>query len=938
MSGQRIGLSIALLLVSLPAGPAKAPSVWTQDTFLEFIEGSFDDGGANTYIAADGSLQLVHRWDLNNDGFLDPVFPSSHDNNYGVPSYIYWGGSRAQRTSLPGNGSHGQTIADLNRDGFPDIVLASEFNGTKTELRSFIYWGGKEGFSPNRRTGLPTVAATAVAAADLNGDGYPELVFASSGRSYQFEKLGGDFTFLRPVSDIYWGSAEGYSPKRVLQLTTHHATDIKIADLNQDGAPDLVFANFGQTPANAGVLIYWGPTYSKDRSHFLPALSAAAVALADLNGDGFIDIAKATERRPVESIEFAPSDDLPVPSFIFWGSREGFDGKRRTELPSYAARDVKAADLNHDGRPDLIYANQRADSLIYWNSADGFRPERRTALAGRNASRCAVADVNGDGRPDLVFAIEDNGRTTETSSVVYWNSTAGFSEQRKTELPTMGAVDAGVADFNRDGKPDVLFVNGRDGTAGQPVDMQLYWGGVQGYSAARRLTLPGEGLTAYTTADLNSDGWPELIAVGKELRIFQGSPVPFQIARSFTLPVHYAFSVGVADFNRDGYLDLSVADWGTGDPKQDRTLVYWGGPSGFSAGNQFRFPVPGARTHALADLDRNGYPDLIFTGTYGETLIFWNSPRGFDVERKTSLPSKLAVAAEVADLNHDGYLDIIVCNLYDYDKLEFPTVFPAIDAPPQTKPFEAGTDIFWGGPDGYSAQRRLTLPTTGGEDAAVADLNRDGYLDLVVTSYHAGVTRNHPSYIFWGSAGGIDPQKVTLLPTESASGVIASDFNRDDWPDILFSCHTQGTNHRNDSFLYWGGPEGFSEKRRALLPAKGPHFLTLEDPGHIATRKPEFTYTSKPFDAGGTVRLGRLLWQGTTPHRAALRFQVRSAPDRESLLRAAWQGPSGPDSFYTASGIVLGREGRWIQYKVMLTSPGGANSPVLRSVTLEYEK
>ena len=142
---------------------------WSQMSFLDFATGSLADGGANTYVAADGTVRLINQWDLNGDGFLDIVFPSSHDNNLGVDSFIYWGGKDGfnanRKTRLPGDGAAGVAVADLNKDGFPDVVLVNEFNGTKTELHSFIYWGSQDGYSAQKRTELPTTAATAVAVA-----------------------------------------------------------------------------------------------------------------------------------------------------------------------------------------------------------------------------------------------------------------------------------------------------------------------------------------------------------------------------------------------------------------------------------------------------------------------------------------------------------------------------------------------------------------------------------------------------------------------------------------------------------------------------------------------------------------------------------------------------------------------------------------------------
>jgi hypothetical protein len=289
----------------------------------------------------------------------------------------------------------------------------------------------------------------------------------------------------------------------------------------------------------------------------------------------------------------------------------------------------------------------------------------------------------------------------------------------------------------------------------------------------------------------------------------------------------------------------------------------------------------------------------------------------------------------VADLNSDGYLDIILCNLFAPDKLARPARPVPVSAPAQTRTFEAGTYIYWGGPKGYSPKHRTELPTIGSEDAAVVDLNRDGYLDLVISSYHAGDHRNHPSYVYWGSAQGFNTNQVTLLPTESASGVLAGDFNQDGWPDILFACHTDGSNHRCESFLYWGGPDGFSTTRRDYVPSVGTHFLSVGDIGNIANRSDQFDYISRPFDSGPKDHLESISWDGLTPGKSAITFQVRFGSSPENLQNSPWMGPKGKGSFFTQSGAELPRGSRWFQYKATLVSPNGVALPVLKSVTLK---
>src|SRR6185436_5002333 len=128
------------------------------------------------------------------------------------------------------------------------------------------------------------------------------------------------------------------------------------------------------------------------------------------------------------------------------------------------------------------------------------------------------------------FSNENDDQKNEVSSVVYWNTPEGFLSSRKTELPTLGAMAVSVDDLNRDGWPDIVFANARDGTAGQPVDTYIYWGNRNGkYSSSARQTIKAQGLTAYTASDLNADGHNDLILVGKEMRVLWGAQAGFSL-------------------------------------------------------------------------------------------------------------------------------------------------------------------------------------------------------------------------------------------------------------------------------------------------------------------------------------------------------------------------------------------------------------------------
>jgi hypothetical protein len=315
-------------------------------------------------------------------------------------------------------------------------------------------------------------------------------------------------------------------------------------------------------------------------------------------------------------------------------------------------------------------------------------------------------------------------------------------------------------------------------------------------------------------------------------------------------------------------------------------------------------------------------------------FIYWGGPGGFDNRRHTTLPCQICGSSEVADLNGDGFLDLVVNNKFDPNPA--PGKAMSYGGDPNTS-----TYVYWGDPRGYSPDRRLKLPVVGGQDAAVADLDGDGRLDLVVSSYHAGHTRMHPSYIYWNSAQGFGPRRVTMLPTNSASGVMLADFNQDGRKDILFTCHSKDGNHRNGSFLYWGSKDGYSKDRRSSIPGHGPHNMTAVDPGNVYDRGDHYDYVSPVFDGGPGARFKSITWKGTTPFRTRLEFQVRTAAKRDALQSAPWRGPGDPDSVFQTPGDKLKatpKDHRWIQYKASLISPDSVNTPVLESVSIQYSR
>src|ERR1700736_150075 len=99
---------------------------------------------------------------------------------------------RAHLNRLPAFGGGRSVIGSLNNDVYPDIVFCNYIHNYPGLRNAYIYWGGPDGYKPANRTELPTNWAAGVAAADLNGDGYPELIFANQGSEAGLESISRD--------------------------------------------------------------------------------------------------------------------------------------------------------------------------------------------------------------------------------------------------------------------------------------------------------------------------------------------------------------------------------------------------------------------------------------------------------------------------------------------------------------------------------------------------------------------------------------------------------------------------------------------------------------------------------------------------------------------------------------------------------------------------
>lgn len=940
---------IAVVLNVLVFSQERKPRlIWRQNSLKDFASGSFGDGGANTYVSAKGTIQLVNRWDLDLNGSLDLVFANTHPHVEKLDSVIFWGNGKdfdqARTSSLPNDGAQHSTAADLNRDGRSDLVLANYTNGTWDGMDSFIYSGGSADASRNssrwrfppfeRKVTLPTRAAQHSAVADLNKDGYPDIVFALSAGFWEYRAAGPEG--YESPSRIYWGSAQGFDKNRKTELPALAAAAVAVADLNNDSWPDIVFANHEKAGAfDVDSYVYWGGSKGFDPRNRteLPTSAASWVVVGDVNGDRLPDIVFANGQGNQSS--------------VYLNGSGGFSPTRRLQLATSNARACALADLNHDGWPDIFFTNHETagnpltHSYLYWGSAQGFAEDRRQEFETVGAWGVSIADLNHDGFEEIVVSNYKEHFSFDVPSYVYWNFKGKFSDTRRTSLFTHGAIGNTVADFNNDGHLDVMFMNTIGRSRGGISPIYIYWGDQQGlYTPKRRQELPAVDPYEWAAGDFNDDGWSDLVIANfgetvrwrQESYIYWGSPRGFSVDRRSALMGNGSGGVSIADLDRDGYLDIVLSNSPKASDPEKGAFVYWGSSTGFIVTERSELPI-GAISATIADLNGDGHLDLIFGSRAGEgvSILWGDGSRNYGIGRRSIVPDSQGITGvEAADLNRDGALDLILSR--------------AIDRGSRL----ASSFIAWGNKKGEFGNQPLTkFETEGTIVITVADVNQDGWLDLVCPNYNTGSSRATLSRIYLGGPEGFSPERMITLPTNAGAGSLAADFNHDGYTDVLFICHrSEGDpnqlgafgDHMTDSFLYWGSPNGFDPSHRLGIPAQGPHNDSGVDLGNIYDRRHEYDYISSAFHFD-QQKSATLSWRAQTPHGSSVHFQIRTAPTEQALPAASWSGFAGAASYYESPGRIATPDSshRWIQYRAVLKSRDGAASPALEEVVMTFD-
>lgn len=602
---------------------------------------------AKVDFATGANPQYIKLADINLDGKLDILVGNKNGNSFSVLcNQAIQGGITSSSFAAKidfaiGSSPNFIEVADIDGDGRPDVatgsypvsVFRNTFSGGQFGSSSFSTKIDFSGYGPN------------VLLQDLNNDGKPDLINYGSGstlRVVQNTSLPGIIQFINETAGYY-----------------NNITPVTTGDLNGDGKPEIIAAYNDSYVTASSIFTFTNQSAGdnivlKDKVNQVDGIIVGSIGVTDIDGDGNIDM--VISQPGLNSVAVMRNALLTTGNDIL-----SFSGK--VNLSTDAAPGIiQLADLNADGKPDIITLNTKNNTLsVLINEVK--RPPVISVLNPLKADAGATITISGSGF-----------NATAANNIVYFGGvraqvTAASEQQLSVKVPVglsyskVSVLNIGSSLIGYSAQPfSPTFTSKKNITSADFTNLYAF--------------TAGRGHYAVTTGDLDNNGVNDMVITMRD------EHKAFVFMNKATVP-HLQLGtdyepegVTLADVDADGLLDIIIGNnYGGSISVYRNNLTPFNGLS-FQPAN-FRGGLA-PRVLAVADLDGDGKPEIIVANNSLSPQEIFGGGISVTVFQNRSTPGSInsdsfapAVSftqgiapssVAVADIDGDGKPDLVITN------------------------------------------------------------------------------------------------------------------------------------------------------------------------------------------------------------------------------------------------------------------------------------